>query len=399
MRWQFWAIAAVAITMMQLTGLPTVLSQTPGVRYDPGTAETIPVVTVTQQALLHTVQLSATTIPQSPPQPPARTEVQRQTQDILQQLEGLLAESGSDVNKLLKLHLVATTQEAMDAAVATIESRYPIERRPVLSRVISRLPRAGSAVAIDAVAAVAKSDSQVQPILNREKKLLGAILPYGPHAYISGQAEPGKTPEEAAANTIASLKRTLDFLGARPSDVVQAKCFLTPMSAAVTVSREFDKAFGPSRVPLVFVEWKSSLPIEIEMITACPPGKTMVPALEFLTPPGMTTPTIYCRVARIQTPTLLYLPGLVSRQPGNGEEQVRDIFAQLRTALSSHRSDFRHLVKATYYVSAEDSSQKLNELRPLYYDPKRPPAASKAQVSGIGWPNRSITMDLIAVPK
>jgi len=41
----------------------------------------------------------------------------------------------------------------------------------------------------------------------------------------------------------------------------------------------------------------------------------------------------------------------------------------------------------------------LNELRPLYYDPKRPPAASKAQVSGIGWPNRSITMDLIAVPK
>ena len=46
----------------------------------------------------------------------------------------------------------------------------------------------------------------------------------------------------------------------------------------------------------------------------------------------------------------------------------------------------------------EDASQQLNEVRPRYYDPKRPPAASKATVHGVGLKQRSITLDMIAVP-
>jgi hypothetical protein len=58
----------------------------------------------------------------------------------------------------------------------------------------------------------------------------------------------------------------------------------------------------------------------------------------------------------------------------------------------------RHLVKATYYVSDEDASKQLNALRSKYYDPRRPPAASKAMVPGIGVAQRSISIDMIAIP-
>jgi hypothetical protein len=61
-------------------------------------------------------------------------------------------------------------------------------------------------------------------------------------------------------------------------------------------------------------------------------------------------------------------------------------------------SDLKHLVKATYYVSGDAVSLGLNQLRPRYYDPLRPPAASKAIVPGVGYSSRTLTMDMIAVP-
>jgi hypothetical protein len=55
-------------------------------------------------------------------------------------------------------------------------------------------------------------------------------------------------------------------------------------------------------------------------------------------------------------------------------------------------------VKATYYVSDDDASKQLNVIRPKFYDPQRPPAASKAIVPAVGVSERSITIDMIAVP-
>ena len=77
---------------------------------------------------------------------------------------------------------------------------------------------------------------------------------------------------------------------------------------------------------------------------------------------------------------------------------MRSIFSQLENILSETGSDLRHLAKATYYVSDADPSAQLNKLRPEYYDPERPPAASKVMVSGVGHPQRGITIDMIAAP-
>jgi hypothetical protein len=55
------------------------------------------------------------------------------------------------------------------------------------------------------------------------------------------------------------------------------------------------------------------------------------------------------------------------------------------------------LAKATYYVSNSEASGKLNELRPKFYNPQRPPAASKALVKSVGRNEMSVTLDMIAV--
>ena len=39
----------------------------------------------------------------------------------------------------------------------------------------------------------------------------------------------------------------------------------------------------------------------------------------------------------------------------------------------------------------------LNEIRPKYYDPKRPPAASKAMVKDVGSIKAGVSMDMIGV--
>jgi enamine deaminase RidA (YjgF/YER057c/UK114 family) len=150
--------------------------------------------------------------------------------------------------------------------------------------------------------------------------------------------------------------------------------------------------------PLVFVEWESTLPIEIELIARCPAGPAENRPVEYLTPPGMTRSPIYSRVARVHADRTIYLWGVIATKDGDGAAQVMDVFAQVGKLLDQTGSDFRHLAKATCYVSEDDVSAKLNELRPRYYDPYRPPAASKAMVPGVSERKRGIALDLIAVP-
>jgi enamine deaminase RidA (YjgF/YER057c/UK114 family) len=322
---------------------------------------------------------------------------------ILDNLEEILKAGGSSWSQIVRLN-VHGSPTLVDNLLNTIKERHGGKKNaamPALTRLIGNLPGPHTRLAIDVVAVAGPAD-KVKYL--RHEKLpadggtAAAILPAGPRAYVSGQAEKGISPAEATRKTLEGLRATLKFLELSDADVVQAKCFLTPMSAREAVVKEFTEFFGTGKVPpLVFVEWKSTLPIEIEMIARAPQRQSSE-AIEYLIPPGVKPSPIYSRLARVDADRLIYTGTLTPNVKGDGNAKVKDVFDQLGKLLERTGSDFRHLAKATYFVADDDCWKKLNELRPNYYDPLRPPTASKAMVENIVRPECGIGIDMIAVP-
>jgi enamine deaminase RidA (YjgF/YER057c/UK114 family) len=321
-----------------------------------------------------------------------------QAEKVLDNLEAALKEVRSGLNRAIKLNVYATSPEVVAEVKKVLGKRFAGEAKPAVSFVTGKLAHPDAQVAMDAVA-VAEGGAAVKPIHSASLPGAGshvAVLPAGARVYVSGQAEKGDL-AEATRRTLESLRKTLAFLGLRDADVVQVKAFMHPMSAVAEVEKEMTKHFGKDAVPpLVFVEWASPLPIEIELIAAAGKANEKADAVQHLTPPGMTASPIFSRVARINSGKTIYVSGLYGEKATTAEGQIEEVFATLGRLLEATGSDFRHLVKATYYVSDEAASRKLNELRPKYYDPRRPPAASKAMVAGTGQAGKTITLDMIA---
>lgn len=308
-----------------------------------------------------------------------------QVEQCLRNLDAALGDAGASLGSLVKINIAVTRADVAAEAEAVFEQRFGSGAgRPAVSLVTGRLPHPEALVAMDAVA-----------VANRAVRTSSvAVLPAGPRVYISGQAVPGDL-RHATAATLKSLQDTLQFLRLNLADVVQVKAFVQPMSEAAAVREEVRAFFGGNAPPLALVEWQSKIPIEIELIAQAP-GSTG-PRVEYLTPPGEKRARVYTRVARVHHPESIYISGLFGTG-GAPEAQVRDIFASLQATLGRARSDLRHLVKATYYVTDEPSSLALNQLRPDYYEDGRAPAASKAMTTGTGLDGRTVTMDMIAVP-
>lgn len=357
------------------------------VQADPATGSAAAVV-VDAVPLVHTAQLF----------PTGSGSISAQVESLLTRLDKTLQQAASRLEKAVKINVYVAEQPTVAVVQAALAKRFSGSHPPAVSYVQTRLP-GGAAVAVDAVAVSTPSDQPAAKQVSRGPDY--AVLPAGSRVYVSGQLEKGKTLAEATQATLGSLRRSLAGVQLGDEHVVQVKAFLHPMEQADAVRRAYAEFFSKAPAPpLVLVEWGSANSIEIELIAASPqPRQPQADTLEFLTPKGMTASPVYCRMCRVHAPETVYISGLHSRKAGDGLAQVTDIFEQLRGILAETSSDLRHLVKATYYVSDNDASQKLNELRPRYYDPKRPPAASKAPVTGVGRAQRTITLDMIAVPK
>lgn len=319
---------------------------------------------------------------------------------ILDQIEKIVVDCRGDKSTIARLHLIGVNHESMDRLKSELRTRFP-KRSPTITCVIGNLSQPGATMAVDAVASVRSHHSLPSSrTANRvERKPAASVLLPGPRVYISGQAEKGDSPSDAARKTMEGLVRTLDWLGGSLDDVVQIKSFLQPILSAKEIEAELTKFFGSKPAPpMVFVEWSSDAPIEIELIAA---ARTSIrldsPRIEFLTPPWMKPSPVYSKVVRIQSPETIFYNGLFSQEPGNGTAEVSDVFEQLTQFASTVGGDLKHLAKATYYVSGADSSAQLNMLRPKYYDPTRAPAASKAMVAGVGERSRTLTMDMIGI--
>jgi len=328
---------------------------------------------------------------------------EKQIEQVLANLRAVLDDAGSSMGRLVKLNVYADSPQTAELLREELGRQLDAESLPAITAVVTPLPNPKALVAVDAVAMADENGDSV--VLRRCQAVAGdddfadaAVMPRGGVVYLSGQPDKSPLPG-ATAKSLTKLLAIVDQLKLERSHVVQMKAFVQSAAAADEITREMKRLFpGQLTPPVVFVEWIASAPVEIEMIVYLPlTGDKPTEPVRYYTPPGVKASPNFSRVAVVQTERRVYISGLSARAAGNGEAQVRDVFAQLQQILSETDSDLRHLAKATYYVSNEDASTMLNKLRPEFYDPKRPPAASKAMVHGVGKPDRTLTMDMIAV--
>ncbi len=328
-----------------------------------------------------------------------------QADRVIANVERILMDGGiSSLDDVVKWNVAAVGNDGLPAFRAALMKKLGRTDIPI-GIVRGKLFVPEALIAADAVA-VAKADSWGMANVPRLPAGVSgthrSILPGGARVYISGQAETSADLAEATGKTMASLFETLAFLKLKRGDVVQVKAFLQPMASVDVARREIVKAFTDQPAPpLVFVDWISSktTPIEIELIASAGPAAASGETVEFLAPPKLKPSPVFSRIAYIRRGDVIYTQGFLADPSKGVKAETEALFDVLGATLKDSGSDFRHLAKATYYVSTDASSKYLNEIRPRFYDPKRPPAASKAVVPGIGVDGNTITFDFIAVEK
>lgn len=327
----------------------------------------------------------------------------KQIEQVLANLETVLKDSGSGLDKLIRLNVYALSNEAAKRVRELLDKRLDDAVRPAITSVLTPLPQRGVLVAVDAVAGAADAGKTValkrcKSVSGNDKCADAAVLPPGGIAYLSGQPEGFDLTVLPVTKSMTRLMKTLGQLNLTPKDVVQVKVFVNPVTSAADVLHEV-QAFFPDQLtpPVVFVEWLAALPVEIEMVAQLPAADKPAGGVEYFDPPEFRPSNAFSRVALMRAKRQIYISGLYSREPSRGEPQADLLFGQLGEILTKTGSDMRHLVKATYYVSDDDAARWIDRTRPKIFAPTRPPAASKLMVHGVALPERTMTVDMIAV--
>lgn len=339
-------------------------------------------------------------------------DVTVQTEQVLRNLDAALKGAKTSSEQTVKLNVYVTKDEFVSAVQQVLAKRFAGPAKPAVCFVTTALPQPDALVAMDALAVItAEGVGDGVRTVSGSNETPGnpgtafrsrtSVMPLGSRLYISGQADKAETLAVSTKLTLSGLENSLKHCGRSKSDVVQVKCFLAPMSQVADVDREIEQFFAPLAVPAVsHVEWESTLPIEIEMVAfaGVTPKLPLPEPIEYVTHPSLTTSPVFSRIARVHHPSMIFIGGLMGKSGTDGTQQIEHVFGELGSLLKETGSDFKHLAKATYYVSQAEAGQKLNELRPKFYDRERPPAASKAQVKGVGLAGAGLTLDMIAVP-
>ncbi|AZM47412.1 enamine deaminase RidA [Streptomyces sp. WAC 06738] len=81
----------------------------------------------------------------------------------------------------------------------------------------------------------------------------------------------------------------------------------------------------------------------------------------------------------------------------DAEAQVRQVFANLTTALRAAGSGLEHVVKLTVYLTDLDDLPAFRRVRDEIQNPALPPASSLVQVAGLVSPDFRVEVDALAV--
>jgi len=404
MAWRPMVILATGCFLVARSYCPAALEAAePSIRYLPfdATAGMSQAVIVDQMPLVHTRQLLPL---DSAGKVVGAGAADKQIEQVLANLEAVLKDSGSGLDKLIRLNVYALSNEVANRVRVLLDQRLDDAVRPAITSVLTPLPRRGALVAVDAVAAAAEAGKTVtrrrcHAVAGNDKYADAAVLPPGGIAYLSGAPAEADLTTLPVTKSMARLMKTLGQLNLKPEHVVQVKVFVDSVTAANDLLPQV-QAFFPDQLtpPVVFVRWLAALPVEIEMIAQLPGTGKPAEGVTYFDPPEFLPSNTFSRVALMRAKQQIYFSGLYAGAPCRGETQAQSVFGRLDKFLAKTGSDMRHLVKATYYVSDDDAARWVDRTRPKIFDPTRPPAASKLMVFGVGRPGFTITVDMIAVP-
>ena len=320
----------------------------------------------------------------------AGSTLEEQVDEVLKKVAEKLAEVGSDLRNLVRLHVYVADEKRIVEVETILREALPTGANPALVSIGSALPWPEAAVAIDAVAAVPQGIVAPDGPDSR-----AAILPRGPAAFISGRAAPGGL-STATVETLRQLDADLERIGLHWRDVVQMKVFLQPIRSMETV-REIAGEFLPpdARPALVFAEWvETPHPLEIELIASAASAQDS-PEGEFIK--YYDSNGKFSRIVRANSGDFIFT-GLLRGDPQTSvATQVKQQFSMLERLLETAGSDRSHLLKATYYVVDPAAEGSYNAVRPDVFSIDRAPAASRAHVRAVGSHGESSALDLIAI--
>jgi 2-iminobutanoate/2-iminopropanoate deaminase len=125
--------------------------------------------------------------------------------------------------------------------------------------------------------------------------------------------------------------------------------------------------------------------------------------IQRLNPPGLSTPTGYSHVVSARGGRTIYIAGQVAQDVkgqvvGEGDlaAQMRQVFANLETALKAAGATFDDVVKMNTYMRDASQLQVYRDTRAKYFT-KALPASTLVEVSRLANPAFLIEIEVIAV--
>lgn len=322
----------------------------------------------------------------------------REISDLIGQIAGIARAYDTDLKSVAKLNLYLgkSSDPALVAAIEKkIKATWPDGSSPALTMIPGKVI-GGGALAGDAVIVSSITGSKIDRF-ERDAAMMPSERDI---IYISGRAAKGEL-AEATSSTMKELFGVLEQMGSKPTDIIQVKAFIKPMEKWGTVEREIEASFGDGPIPpVVYVEWtSSSRSTEIEIIAAAPGKAGTKETVSYFTPPGEKPSPVYSKAAQIHADEVIYIGGIVGSIADSPQSQVKSLYASLARISAKSGTSLRHFAKATYYVSDKEVSAALNEIRPEFYDPERPPAASKIAIPALVEKERGLLIDMVGAPQ
>ena len=142
--------------------------------------------------------------------------------------------------------------------------------------------------------------------------------------------------------------------------------------------------------------------LTLALLCAAPATLASAQSLQFTNPQGLSTPTTYSHVVRAGK--TLYIAGQVAAD-AQGKvvsqamtDQVRQVLANLKTALASQGAGVEHIAKINIYVTDMDAfrAPEAAKVRADFFGAHRP-ASTLVQVVRLASPDFKVEIEAIAV--